>query len=337
MRPPAFWYASSDRPSPLARLLAPAAFVWRLGGWIRATRRTPWCAPVPVLSIGNLSLGGTGKTPLAAAIAERAAARGLRPAILSRGHGGRLTGPVAVDPTRHTAAEVGDEPLLLAARVPVFVARDRAAAARAAVGAGADLLILDDGHQNPALRKDAAIVVVDAETGFGNGRVVPAGPLREPVSDGLMRADLTVIVGAAERRAAARARWPALAARPSVGADLLPVPTGLDLGGQRVVAFAGIGRPAKFFATLRTLGAVVVAAEAFDDHYAYPTAVLRRLVTRAEAADALLVTTEKDAVRLPAAFRSEVLTVPVRLVPEDWSLLDELLARLTSEAGSHPT
>jgi tetraacyldisaccharide 4'-kinase len=259
---------------------------------------------------------------------EILAARGVAAHVVSRGHGGSLAGPVRVDERRHTAAEVGDEPLLLAAVAPVWVGRDRAAAARAAVADGARAVILDDGFQNPALARDLSIVAVDAGFGFGNGRVMPAGPLREPVADGLARADLALLIGApAERERLVRA-WPALGRIASLEGELRPLATGMTWAGLRALAFAGIGRPEKFFATLRGLGATVVAERGFADHAPYATRLLARLEADARAARAQLVTTEKDAVRLPPAFRRRVLVLPVRLVLDATDLLDAALARI---------
>jgi len=214
-------------------------------------------------------------------------------------HVGGWRGPVRVEGGVHRAADVGDEPLLLAAFAPVWVGRDRVAAARAAVAAGAQAILLDDGLQNPGLAKDVAIVVVDAATGFGNGRVAPAGPLREPVAAGLARADLVLALGEPVDRTRLLHDWPELAARPVVAGRLAPLATGMPWRGLRAVAFAGIGRPEKFFATLRAQGAELVAAHGFPDHMPYATRLLQRMEAEARAARAQLVTTEKDAVRLP--------------------------------------
>jgi tetraacyldisaccharide 4'-kinase len=197
---------------------------------------------------------------------------------------------------------------------------------RAAAAAGAGLILMDDGLQNPSVVKDRAILMVDAGPGFGNGRLIPAGPLREQVCAGLARADAVVLVGTQAERRAAVGRWPGLAG--AVAARLVPRRTGLSLAGERVLAFAGIGRPGKFFATLRAMGAEIVEAVAFADHCAYPAAVLRRLQRRALAEDAMLVTTEKDAVRLPAGFRREVVVVQVHLEPDDWTAIDQVFAQL---------
>ncbi len=315
MRAPDFW----QQDGAVATLLRPAGALYAAGGAVRRLLAQPWRAPVPVLCVGNLTVGGTGKTPVVLDLARRLAAR--QPHIVTRGYGGRLAGPVQVDRARHEAADVGDEPLLLAQRTPVWVARDRVAGARAAIARGARLLLLDDGFQNPTLAKDVSLVVVDGETGFGNGHVFPAGPLREPAGWGIARADALVLMGPDRHGIAAWSPVPVLCARlvPRMPLSFAPL--------APIVAFAGIGRPEKFFATLRALGARPAAECAFPDHHRFRGEDLLRLEGLAASLGARLVTTAKDAVRLPASWRARVAVLRVAVAWDDTTALDRVLAR----------
>ncbi len=326
MRPPEFWSNPPERPGWQAKSLSPLAAVYAAATARRVARAPQYRAGCPVICVGNLNAGGAGKTPTVIALAERLG-EGVH--VVSRGYGGRESGPVQVDASRHRAADVGDEPLLIAAFAPTWVARDRAAAVGEAENAGARVILMDDGFQNPQVAKSLSILVVDAEAGFGNGRVIPAGPLREPVRAGLERADLLLSIGGDAAQRAFCDRWGSLIDLPRATAHIEVLPTGMDWNGLRVVAFAGIARPAKFFATLKELGANVVRAEALDDHQPLSDALMTRLEKEAKAEAAQLVTTEKDTVRLPSAFRGKVLALPVRLVFDQEDPLNEALARLT--------
>jgi tetraacyldisaccharide 4'-kinase len=327
MRPPEFW----ARPDDLrARLLSPLGAAYGLAGRIRRRLVRPLRAPVRVICVGNLTVGGTGKTPVALALAERLLAMGHRPHFLTRGYGGRSRGPQRVDPARHEAADVGDEALLLAKAAPTWVARDRAAGARTAASAGAGLLVMDDGFQNPTLVQDLSLVVIDGEVGLGNRRLLPAGPLRESVPAGLARASAVVLVGE-DRTAVLRLLPPGL---PVLLAELVYPPEAGRLRAGRVVAFAGIGRPEKFFAGLAQVGAQVVATRAFADHHRYREAELRALASEAERhGGARLVTTEKDHVRLPPAWRERVCVLPVKLRWRDPAALERTLTILSPHAS----
>jgi tetraacyldisaccharide 4'-kinase len=318
MRAPAFWQRDGVWP----RLLAPAGWALAEAGRWRRHLAHPVKLPIPVLCVGNLTAGGAGKTPVALALAAELGARGRRVHCLTRGYGGREAGPIVVDPALHDAGAVGDEALLLAAVAPTVVARDRVAGARLALACGAELVVMDDGFQNSGLAKDLSLLVVDGAVGFGNGRLLPAGPLREPIDGGLARAHAVVLIGP-DRAGVAQRLGGAL---PVLGARLAPDPAWDALRGRRVVAFAGIGRPEKFFDALRDHGIAVAAAIGFADHHRFDAGDIARLDATAASADAGLVTTAKDAVRLPPDVRTRVTVLTVTLAWDDPAAVRRLLA-----------
>ncbi len=318
MREPAFWWREAGL---AAGLLAPLAALYGAVASARLAQRGAR-ASAPVVCVGNPTVGGAGKTPLVLTLARLLAAAGEAPILLTRGYGGRLGGPLRVDPARHGAADVGDEPLLLARVAPTFVARDRVAGAQAAVAAGASVIVMDDGFQNPSLQKSFSVLVVDARRGIGNGRVVPAGPLRAPLDAQLARADALVVVGTGNGGAgvmvAARARGV-----PVFHGDLVADATVVaTLAGKRVLAFAGIGDPEKLFATLAGAGITVAAKRSFPDHHRYTPAQARLLCEQAERDALMLVTTEKDLVRMRGDAGVTALAASARALPVTLTLSD---------------
>ena len=339
MREPRFWYPEKRDTVPLAsRLLAPAGFLYGLAGRIRRHSRKPERAAVPIVCIGNVTAGGAGKTPVAMTIASSLIEKGELVHFLTRGYGGREAGPIRVDPAHHGAEDVGDEPLLLSRMAPTWVAANRPEGAAAAVRGGARLIVMDDGFQNPSLTKDFSILVVDGTAGLGNGRLMPAGPLRENVDDALARTNALVITGRghAADGIAARARARGL----PVFNSIVRPPVSIEFGEGPYVAFAGIGRPEKFFRTLRDIGVELVDKVSFPDHHPFSDRDARMLLVRARELGARLITTEKDAARLsqaatasPRARLAEaVTTLPVRALIADMDRLMALLSDAVARA-----
>jgi tetraacyldisaccharide 4'-kinase len=313
MRAPDFWTTGAG---PWPYLLTPAGWIYGAVGAIERTLTRPHKTGLRVICIGNLTAGGTGKTPVAIRLSRLLAAKGATPGFLSRGYGGSASGPLKVDPSRIDAAAVGDEALLLAQAAPTWIANKRRTAIPDITREGVDHIIMDDGFQDPALAKDISLLVVDSETGFGNGRCIPAGPLREPLATGLARAEGVVLMGDDRARTAEQitAQAPDL---PVFAARLVPGGDAARFKDRRVFAFAGIGRPEKFRATLEELGADIQGFRPFPDHHSYGADEITRLLGDAKAADAMAVTTAKDWVRLPKAVREQVEMVEVEAVFAD--------------------
>jgi tetraacyldisaccharide 4'-kinase len=319
MHAPDFWYRNDIYAKLSKMALMPFGWLYSAVVASKAKRPGPH-APVPVVCVGNLTVGGTGKTPVAIAVANRLAMKGKRPFFLSRGYGGKLAGPILVT-AEHRAADVGDEPLLLAEAGPTIVSRNRARGAALAVALGADVIVMDDGHQNFTIAKDVSLVVVDAAQMFGNGGVLPAGPLREFVRQGLSRADGVIVVGEDEVDLRGYGG-------PVLHARIVPAEMP-QLKGAYVVAFAGIGRPKKFFASLKDSGAYVVSAKRFGDHHVYSSSEIARLRATAKERGALLVTTAKDYVRMTAIEREGVTVLPIEVKFDDPAALERLLDPLS--------
>lgn len=326
MRAPDFWDRKTD--GMLPTLLRPLGCVVAGLATMRLKRAHPFKASVPVLCVGNLVAGGAGKTPVALDIVARLKTRGINVHVLMRGYGGTEIGPLRVDPSVHTAGQVGDEALLLAALAPTWVSRDREHGAKAAVEDGAELLVLDDGFQNPTLHKDLSLLVVDGGYGFGNGRVMPAGPLRETIESGLKRADALVLLGADEADVWGRVQRGGFKNLAVLRARMEPTADMRDLTGESVYAFAGIGRPQKFFDTLTKLGCRLVGCKAFDDHHPYQDGEVEAIIKA--AAGATLVTTTKDHVRLSPRHRAQVRAVSVALTWKNEREIDALIDGLVN-------
>ena len=323
IKSPNFWYQKRGLLSyvlwPLGVLygVATAFRLKKLKGTLRAK--------CPVICVGNINVGGTGKTPTTIALVERLQARGHTIVVISRGYRGLETGPVLVNPMQHTAKQVGDEPLLISAFCAVVVARDRRAALKLAEEQVPDVILMDDGFQSPLIHKDLSIVVVNAALGFGNGFCIPAGPLREPVNGGLKRSDIFLSIGSEESQKVFRSQFTKTFDETHVTGEIKPLHTGMHWEGLDVFAFAGIAHPLNFLTTLKRLGANIRGHEALSDHEPLSPALMKRLAAKAAKMNAQMVCTEKDAARLPMEYRKQVLALPVRLEISDWSKIDIFL------------
>lgn len=329
MRTPAFWH----QPSMLSTLLSPLGMLYGAASLIAQSTRVPEHADVPVIAVGNAVLGGAGKTPVSLSLGEILLKLGETPHFLSRGYkGNRHTNPQCVNPAKDSFREVGDEPLLLAEIAPCWVHKTRALSARAAHKAQASACIMDDGLQHTSLHRDIAFLVIDTAYGNGNGQIFPAGPLREPFSASLNKAHALVLIGAQPLP------WHVPSHIPQFRATLEPDSSWQTLYAKPVIAFAGLARPEKFFHLCTAQGMRVVEQYPFPDHHAYSDSDIDALLVRATRMNATLVTTRKDAVRISAAQRAHIKTLPVHLVwqnqPELESFLKTTLAAVRAGAVS---
>lgn len=323
MHAPDFWQFGKS--GVLSNLLSPMGWFYGQVTKARIASTRAWKSPIPIICIGNLVTGGTGKTPVAIDIAKRLQAKGKKVHFLSRGYGGKERGPLCVEPEKHGFTSVGDEPLLLAAQAPTWVSRERRTGCIAAARAGADIIVMDDGFQNPSVKKDLSVIVVDGCYGFGNQKLIPAGPLRETIANGLARAQAVVIIG--EDRTGSIDLVSSYGHCP-IRACISPRKVPGDIRGKHVVAFTGIGRPEKFFETVLDLGCIIQKKISFADHHPYSRADIRLLRDTAKKGNAQLLSTEKDARRLPQKFLSEVIIVPVALEWNNKEAIETLLDKI---------
>ncbi len=311
---PRFWFSKNI----ISFLLLPISLIYSLATWLRFLMTSPTKCQVPIICIGNLTVGGTGKTPVCIDIASRLITKKKNPHFLSRGYKGHLKGPLKVT-KKHKAEHVGDEPLLLSQTAPCWIGANRRLTAEMATEDEAEFLIMDDGFQNPALHKDLSVIVIDGVIGFGNGFVMPAGPLREPISSGLKRADLAVIIGQNKKEI--------LLPLPTLHATLVPEKV-KKLMNKKLIAFTGIGRPTKFFDALRHHGYDITEEIPFPDHHLFNKKELKMLQERAKKQKASLVTTEKDFVRLPKDMQKKVHMIKASLVWDDEEKLEKILEKV---------
>ena len=316
MKAPQFWYEPNTWK---AKFLYPLGYFYNLLTLLRGKLAKPQSYSCLTICIGNLNVGGTGKTPTTIALAQHFLKKGLQVHVVSRGYKGKFQGTFLVDPQKHKSDEVGDEPLLMSEFTSVWVSNKRKNGIAAAENAGAQIVLLDDGFQDPSFHKDFSLIVVDGEKGFGNKKCMPAGPLRENIAQGFKRADALVIVG---QRIYKFDTFPTHLK--IIHSTLKPIETGMNWKEGKYLAFAGIADPSKFFKTLRSLGANLIDCVALSDHQKLDGQVLKRLERKANSAHAQLVTTEKDAVRLSNTYRKKVLSLPVRIEFDDKNELENL-------------
>lgn len=309
MKTPKYWQSNSF----ISKLLTPLGKLYELATQLRIKWHTPRQTSVPVICIGNITAGGTGKTPVSISIAKMLTTSMYHPIFVTRGYGGKLQN-ILVNNKKHTAQDVGDEPLLLSEQAPVVVNADRFAGAELAVKEGADVVIMDDGFQNPGLHKDLSFLVFDGQYGIGNGKIIPAGPLRETFADGIKRADAVIILGKDKHNLAERAQLPVFFGHTE------PVQT--TVGDANVLAFAGIGHPQKFYHTLQQQGFNVVETIDFPDHHFYSNAEIENILQRAKALNAEVYTTGKDFVKIPTLYHKSINVLEVAVV---WDKPEELL------------
>ena len=322
---PRFWFKPKVKTSVISYFLFPLSFLWMVLGNLKLFISAPSKSPIPIICVGNITVGGNGKTPTALKLCSLLKDRGYHPHILSRGYKGNLKGPHLVNPLRDSFIDVGDEALMMSKYHPTWISRNRESGVKSAITSGANVIILDDGFQNYHVKKDFSILVIEASVGFGNGYLIPAGPLRETISSGLKKTDLIIIIGehfdqtAFERDTFLRKNIPI------VEAKIVAKINKVTLNQKTVIGFAGIAHPEKFRNTLETLGANVINFKAFTNHKPFKLAHLKELITEAKKKHALLVTTEKDLVRIPEKLQPHFKALKVEVEIKNQNLLLEKL------------
>lgn len=304
MKTPKYWQSNSL----ISKILSPIGLLYGSLTQLRLKLKTSPRASVPVICVGNITAGGTGKTPVSLSLAKMLETEMFHPFFVTRGYGGKLQN-VIVNNTKHTPHEVGDEPLLLSKQAPVVVNADRYQGAQLAIKEGADIIIMDDGFQNPSLYKDVSFLVFDGHYGIGNGKIIPAGPLRETFADGIKRADSLIILGKDKHNLAQRSRLPVFFAHTEAAQTTISNPN--------ILAFAGIGHPQKFYHTLTTYGFNVVETVDFPDHHFYSHQELQKLVERAQQINAEIYTTSKDFVKIPPSMQKYINVLEISVIWDD--------------------
>ena len=336
MRAPRFWWR--EQVGIAAAMLAPLAGAYGAYAAWRIRRPSRHRPPLPVICVGNFTVGGVGKTPTAIALCRLMTGLGTTPGFLTRGYRGSERGPLLVDLERDDVRQTGDEPRLLAAIAPTVISGDRPLGARALSAIGADAIIMDDGFQNPRLGKDLSLIVVDAEAGFGNGMVVPAGPLRAPLTAQIKQAHAMVLISEGTDREDV-VRVAATSGKPLLRARILPTGSA-KWAGAKVFAFAGIGNPGRYLRSVESAGAIIVGSRVFPDHHLYTQNEARDLLKRAEVSGGRLVTTAKDYVRLAAGrdaigeLRMLSDVFEIRIVFDDPPTVEQMLSAAIDAAGA---
>ncbi|MDG2475342.1 MAG: tetraacyldisaccharide 4'-kinase [Paracoccaceae bacterium] len=322
---PYFWLKPKFKSSFFPYLLYPISLVWMAFSVLNKIIILPYKSPVPIICVGNITVGGNGKTPTAIKLRSLLKELGYNPHILSRGYKASLKGPHFVNPTKDSFREVGDEALMMSMSGPTWISRNRRLGIKSAIASDADIIILDDGFQNNSIKKDFSILVIEASIGFGNGYLIPAGPLRENIKSGLNKANLIITLGekSAQTDFANANRF--IEKLPKIKGRLVPETTDYKLKDRSVIAFAGIAHPKKFKTTLETLGANIIIFKKFTNHKAFKINALENLIMIAEKKQAILVTTEKDFVRIPKHLQHNFQVIKVNLEIQTPNLLIEKL------------